>query len=55
MAMQKAELERMLRRGGSNPWETEYKEDMAGKDLSDPNERMKESLSISDDTKSFSF
>lgn len=55
MALQKAELERMLRRGGANPWETEYKADMDGKDLSDPSERMKEPLSLSEGTKSFSF
>ena len=55
MALQKAELERMLRRGGANPWETEYKEDMVGRDLSDPTERMKEPLSLSEGTKSFSF
>ena len=42
MAMQKAELERMMRRGGTDPWAVDFNKELAGKDLSDPTETMKD-------------
>ena len=42
MAQQKAELEKMLRRGGTDPWAVEYNQELAGRDLSDPTETMKD-------------
>jgi len=33
MAMQKAELDKMLRRGGTDPWAVDFNKDLAGKDL----------------------
>ena len=36
MAAQKKELEKMMRRGGTDPWAVDYDTNLAGKDLSDP-------------------
>ena len=55
MAMQKAEMERMMRRGGSDPWAVDFKPEMEGKDLSDPNDKMKDNAVSYGSTKSFSF
>ena len=55
MAMQKAEMERMMRRGGPDPWAVDFKPEMAGKDLTDPNDRMKDNATAFSSTKSFSF
>ena len=45
MAMQKAELERMMRRGGTDPWAVDFNKELAGKDLSDPTDVMKDNAS----------
>ena len=55
MAMQKAEMEKMMRRGGPDPWAVDFKAEMSGKDLTDPNDTMKDSASSFGSTKSFSF
>ena len=56
MAVQKAELEKMLRRGGTDPWAVDFNKDLAGKDLSDETENMKDKANdIGSNSKSFSF
>ena len=56
MAMQKAELEKMMRRGGTDPWAVDYNKELHGKDLSDPTETMKDNAAeIGTTSKSFSF
>jgi len=45
----------MLRRGGTDPWAVDFNKELAGKDLSDPTETMKDSASGFGSTKSFSF
>jgi len=56
MAMQKAELEKMLRRGGTDPWAVDFNKDLAGKDLSNETETLKDSAeNIGSNSKSFSF
>ena len=55
MAMQKAEMEKMMRRGGPDPWAVDYKAEMSGKDLTDPNDTMKDTAASYGSTKSFSF
>ena len=45
MAMQKAELEKMMRRGGTDPWAVDFNKELAGKDLTDPTETMKDTAS----------
>ena len=37
-AMQKAEIEKMMRRGGPNAWAVDFNPELAGKDLQDPTE-----------------
>ena len=39
MAMQKKELERMLRRGGTDVWANDFNSELGGKDLSNPDEK----------------
>jgi import inner membrane translocase subunit TIM17 len=41
MALQKAELEKMLRRGGTDPWAVDFNKELAGRDIADPTEVMK--------------
>ena len=56
MAMQKAEMEKMMRRGGPDPWAVDFNPEQEGKDLSDPAEVLKDSAASSfGPTKSFSF
>ena len=55
MAMQKAEMEKMMRRGGTDPWAVDFKQEMSGRDLTDPNDTMKDIAAVSSSTKSFSF
>ena len=55
MAMQKKELEKMMRRGGTDPWAVDFNQELAGKDLSDPTETMKDSAEALGTSKSFSF
>jgi len=55
MAAQKAEMEKMMRRGGSDPWAVDFNQEMSGKDLTDPNDTMKDVASTLGSTKSFSF
>ena len=55
--MQKAMIEKQMRRGGSDPWAVDFDPNLAGKELSDPNEVMKD---VADgpspsSSKSFSF
>ena len=45
MAAQKAELDKLLRRGGTDPWAVDYDAKIAGKDLQDPDHQMKDSAS----------
>jgi hypothetical protein len=40
MALQKAELEKMLRRGGTDAWAVDFNKDLVNKDFSDPTEVM---------------
>ena len=56
-AMQKAQMERMMRRGGTDPWAVEFNKDLAGKDIADPTETLKDSAvdNVLDKVKSFSF
>lgn len=42
MAAQKAELDKLLRRGGTDPWAVDYDAKIAGKDLQDPDHQMKD-------------
>ena len=42
MAAQKAELDKLLRRGGADPWAVDYDAKIAGKDLQDPDHQMKD-------------
>jgi len=53
--MQKAELEKMMRRGGTDPWAVDFNKELAGKDIADPTETMKDSASTIGSSKSFSF
>ena len=56
MALQKAELDKMLRRGGTDPWAVDFNKDLAGKDLQDETETLKDSAeNIGANSKSFSF
>ena len=45
MAAQKAELDKLLRRGGTDPWAVDYDAKIAGKDLQDPDHQMKDNAS----------
>ena len=42
MRLQKEELARMMRRGGNDPWAVDFNKDLAGKDIEDPAEVMKD-------------
>ena len=56
--MQKAEMDRMMRRGGTDPWAVDFDKNLEGKDISDPTESLKDaavSLGDSMSTKKFSF
>ena len=53
--MQKLEMAKMMRRGGTDPWAVDFKEELAGKDLTDPTEQMKDNAADFGATKSFSF
>ena len=33
MAMQKAELDKMMRRGGTDPWAVDFNKNLEGKDI----------------------
>lgn len=57
MAAQKAEVEKMLRQGGTDPWAVDFNKELEGKDLSDPNDTMLDKASgfESKGNKSFSF
>ena len=33
MAMQKAELDKMMRRGGTDPWAVDFNKSLEGKDI----------------------
>ncbi len=45
----------MLRRGGTDPWNVDFNKELAGKDLSDPTESMKDKAESFGENKSFSF
>ena len=47
-------MEKMMRRGGTDPWAVDFNENLAGKDLTDPTEVMKDAAVVSG-TKAFSF
>ena len=56
MATQKAELDKMLRRGAVDPWAVDFDKDLVGRDINNPDEAMKDSAqSLGGPTKSFSF
>ena len=42
MAMQKAELEKMMRRGGTDPWAVDFNKNLEGKDIADDRETLKD-------------
>ena len=42
MEIQKKEIEKMMRRGGNDPWAVDFNEKYAGKDLTNPDDTMKE-------------
>ena len=42
MELQKKEIEKMMRRGGNDPWAVDFNEKYAGKDLTNPDDTMKE-------------
>ena len=46
-----------MRRGGTDPWAVDFDKELAGKDIQDASENMKDSAkeSIGDRIKSFSF
>ena len=37
-----AEMEKQMRRGGPDPWAVDFKEELSGRDLTDPNDQMKD-------------
>ena len=42
MAMQKAELDKMMRRGGTDPWAVDFNKNLEGKDIQDSSETLQE-------------
>ena len=54
-AMQKAQLEKMMRRGGTDPWAVDFNQELAGKDTSAPEEQMKDQAQGFSPTKAFGF
>ena len=56
MKEQKKEIEKMMRRGGSDPWAVDFDPNLAGKDIQNDEETMRDSArSVTESTKSFSF
>ena len=58
VAAQKAEIEKMMRRGGTDPWAVNFDKSLEGKDINDPTETLKDSAAAIGDsfsTKKFSF
>ena len=53
--MQKAYMEKMMRTGGTDPWAVDFQEQLAGKDLTDPTEKMADTAQGFSGTKTFSF
>ena len=42
MAMQKAEMDKMMRRGGTDPWAVDFNKNLEGKDIADPTETLRD-------------
>ena len=55
MAQQKAEMDKMMRRGGTDPWAVDYNKELSGRDLSDPLDTMIDKAADVGTKKSFSF
>ena len=55
MRMQKAMIEKQMRRGGADPWAVDFNPELSGKDLTDPTEVMKDPAQQLGATKAFSF
>ena len=57
MAMQKAELDKMMRRGGTDPWAVDFNKNLEGKDIQDASESMKDAAAnvAEGATRKFSF
>ena len=54
MKIQRAELEKMMRRGGTDPWAVDFNKDLSGRDLTDNTETLSDPA-LSGQGKSFSF
>ncbi len=58
MAQQKAEMDQMMRRGGSDPWAVDFNKELAGKDIENPTDTLVDKakdMGSSLGQKSFSF
>ena len=53
--MQKAEMMKMMRRGGTDPWAVDFNKELEGKDIQDDTETLKDSALTGAHSKSFSF
>ena len=45
MAMQKAEMEKMMRRGGTDPWAVDFNKNLEGKDIQNEAESLRDAAS----------
>ena len=55
MAMQKAEMDKMMRRGGTDPWAVDFNKNLEGKDIADPTETLRDAAASVGEGSKFTF
>tara|TARA_B110001450_G_C17399318_1_gene391006 strand:- start:33 stop:200 length:168 start_codon:yes stop_codon:yes gene_type:complete len=55
MAMQKAEMEKMMRRGGTDPWAVDFNKNLEGKDIQNDAESLRDSAATIGEGAKFTF